>query len=410
MGLRLGRGLRLLPASADVNGRMLVIARAVRGFADGLTAITLAGYLSRLGLSSFQIGALVTAALLGSAVVTLLLGFYGSRWSFRQSLLAASVLMAVTGVFFASLSDFAPLLLVAFAGTLNPSAADVSLFLPLEQSALPETVNARDRTAMFARYHLAGRVAGAFGALASSLPVLAADRLGIRELDAQRGVFVFYALVAVALCLLYRRLSILAPLAPTPGASRLQESRGVVLKLSALFSLDSFGGGFVVDSLLALWLFERHGLDQETVGAFFFAGGLLLGFSLLASSWLAARIGLINTMVFTHLPANLCLVTAALVPAAWLAISLLLFRMALSQMDVPARQSYVISVVPPHERAAAVSLTNVPRSLAAAATPLAAGWLLSLSTFGWPLVAGGSAKVVYDLLLLREFGSRRSRR
>jgi hypothetical protein len=178
-----------------------------------------------------------------------------------------------------------------------------------------------------------------------------------------------------------------------------------VLKLTALFSLDSFGGGFVVDSLLALWLFQRFGLSLEAAGAVFFAARLLSAFSQLVSSWLAARIGLIPTMVYTHLPANALLVAAALMPSAPLAVACLLGRMALSQMDVPARQSYVMAVVPLEERAAAASVTNVPRSLASALTPLAAGALLARSSFGWPLVLGGSIKIAYDLLLLAQFRS-----
>jgi MFS family permease len=402
--------VRILPASADADARVLVGARALRGFVDGLTAITLASYLSGIGLSSFQIGALVTGALFGSAVLTLALGLFGVSISVRRTLVGASVAMALTGIGFAGFTEFGPLLVVAIAGTLNPSAADVSIFLPTEQAALPETVRARDRTALFARYNLAGRLAAAFGALASGLVVATAGWLDVDVLDAQRAVFLLYSATAVLLWALYRRLSARPVLRPPPGVGRLSESRGTVLKLSALFSLDSLGGGFAVDSLLALWLFERHGLDQQTVGLVFFVGGLLLAFSLLVSPWLADRIGLVNTMVFTHLPANLCLVAAALVPTGGAAVALLLCRNAFSQMDVPARQSYVTSVVPAHERAAAVSVTNVPRSLAAATTPLAAGWLLGVTTFGWPLVLAGSLKAIYDVLLLRSFGSVRMKK
>jgi predicted MFS family arabinose efflux permease len=292
---------------------------------------------------------------------------------------------------------------VAFAGTLNPSAGDVSVFLPTEQALLSRTIPSAGRTSLFARFNLAGSFCGAAGALASGAPVLIARGQGWDLLDAQRSGFVLYALTAIALAALYARLS--PDLSrPNPSATgSLTRSRSIVLRLSMLFSLDSFGGGFVVQSLLALWLFERHGLSVETTGAFFFVAGVLSAASLLLSPWLADRIGLIRTMVYTHIPANALLMLAALMPNAPLAIAVLLARVALSQMDVPARQSYVMAMVPPEERAAAASVTNVPRSLASALAPAIGGFLLSQSSFGWPLLIGGAIKLAYDLLLLHQF-------
>jgi predicted MFS family arabinose efflux permease len=256
---------------------------------------------------------------------------------------------------------------------------------------------------LFARYSLGGNFAGAFGALAAALPGPVARALDTDLEVAQRGVFILYALTAVLVLVLFLPLRAPRPL-PTAGRT-LERSRGIVVRLAALFSLDSFGGGFVVQSLLALWLFKRFDLSVEAAGTIFFVAGLLSGLSQLVSPWLADRIGLVRTMVYTHLPANLALMAAAFMPTATLAVALLLIRMALSQMDVPARQSYVMAVVPPAERAAAASVTNVPRSLASAASPLLAGGMLGLTTFGWPLVAGGALKVVYDVLLLRQFGA-----
>jgi len=269
---------------------------------------------------------------------------------------------------------------------------------------LSGTVQPRDRTAIFARFALAGALAGAFGALASGLPSALAGWRGWDLEPLQRAGFLLYAAVALANALLYRALSpaVESDRADLP-ARALATSRPIVLRLAALFSLDSFGGGFVVQSLLVLWLYKRFGLSEETAATIFFAVGLLQAFSQLVSSWLAARIGLINTMVYTHLPSNVLLILAALMPTAPLAVAFLLLRTSLSQMDVPARQSYVMAVVPPAERPAAASVTNVPRALAAALPPFLAGAMLARTSFGWPLILAGLLKAVYDVLLWRQF-------
>ena len=391
----------LFPASATPDARRLVAARALRGFADGLVSVLLASHLAALGLSAVQVGAVVTATLLGSAALTLAVGLGGRRIPERSVLLAASLLMFATGLAFAGVSTFPLLLLVAFVGTLNPSGGDVSVFLPTEQALLAANVDAADRTALLARYNLSGTLLGALGALATGVPLLVAA-----EGSPQPRPFLLYGSVAIGIGAIYLGLrSGRSARATNAGGGRLVEARSAVLRLTALFSLDSFGGGFVVDSLMALWLFRRFDLSLEAAGAVFFAARLLSAFSQLVSPWLAARIGLVRTMVYTHLPANGFLIAAAFMPTAGSAIAMLLARMALSQMDVPARQSYVIAVTPPAERAAAVSLTNVPRSLASALSPMAAGALLEYSDFGWPLVIGGALKIAYDLLLLAQFRS-----
>lgn len=396
-----------MPASATADAGRLLAARALRGFADGVVSVLLASYLTRIGFSPVQIGTIITGTLLGSAALTLAAGLAGYRLRRRVVLLGACGLMAVTGLGFAGVTAFWPLLLVAVAGTLNPSTGDVSVFLPTEQALLPDTVAARDRTGLFARYNLAGTYAGAVGALASGLPVWLAHRQGWDLAAAERSGFILYAGIALLMALLYRSLSPAVEGAHRPAgvspARPLARSRGIVLRLAAVFSLDAFGGGFVVQSLVALWLFQRFQMSVTTAGTFFFVAGLLAGFSQLVAARLAARIGLINTMVYTHLPSNGLLILAALMPTAPLAVAFLLMRMSLSQMDVPARQSYVMSVVSPEERAAAASVTNVPRSLAAASAPLLAGILLEHSSFGWPLIAGGVLKALYDVLLLFQF-------
>lgn len=403
-----GLGRALLPASAGPVARRLVAARALRGFADGFASVCLAAHLSALGFSATAIGAIATAALLGSAALTLTVGLAADRLAPRRVLQGASGLVLATGAGFAALTDFWPLLVLAFVGTLNPTGGDVSVFVPTEQSLLAGHADARDHTALFARYNLGGALLGALGALASGLPGLAADRLGVPLESALRAGFAAYGAAALALLLLYRGVPV-RPARPLPAARErsarrpLARSRRVVLELTALFGLDSFGGGFAVQSLLVLWLFRRFDLSLEAAGAVFFAAGVLAAFSQLVSAWLAARIGRIRTMVYTHLPANAFLVLAAFMPTAELAIGFLLLRMALSQMDVPARQSLVMALVPPEERAAAASVTNVPRALAGALAPLLAGAMLDASSFGWPLVSAGLLKIAYDLLLFARF-------
>jgi MFS family permease len=398
------RAIRFLPASATPDAARLVAARATRAFADGLVSVLLPAYLTALGYTAVQVGGIVTATLLGSAGFTLAIGLLAHRWPARVLLLAACALMLGTGVGFALVRDLAPLLVIAAIGTLNPSAGDVSVFLPLEQSLLASEVAARDRAAAYARSNVAAAASGALGALASAFPEPLARATGLAVPDAMRLAFLFYAATALAAAALYVGLRA-GPASVAGSAPRtpLARSRGIVLRLSALFTLDSFGGGFVVQSLLALWLFQRFAFSLADAAGFFFVATLLSGVSQLLSPVLARRIGLVPTMVFTHVPANLFLVFAAFMPSAPLAVAFLLLRMTLSSMDVPARQAFVMSVVPEEERAAAASVTNVPRSLGGGLAPVLAGWLLAASSFGWPLVVGGTLKIVYDLLLLRGY-------
>ncbi|MEO8656258.1 MAG: MFS transporter, partial [Ramlibacter sp.] len=279
----------------------------------------------------------------------------------------------------------------------------VSVFLPLEQSLLSRIVDNKRRTWVMARYSLVGTLLAAFGSLAAALPTMAASYAGFSTRAAVQGMFVLYALLALAAGVVYRGLpKALESAAPAPKEA-LHASKKRVYTLAALFSLDAFGGGFVVQSLVALWLYQRFGLSIATASAIFFWTGILTAFSYLVAARLALRFGLIKTMVFTHLPSSVCLILIPLMPDLSYAIVLLFIRSALSQMDVPTRSSYVMAIVPPAERAAAASVTSVPRSLASAVSPVLAGYLLGLSPFGWPFVAGGALKIVYDLLLLATF-------
>lgn len=402
----IGAAARRLPESAANDARWLVVTRALRALADGAVSILLVTYLQGIGFSAFQVGAIVTGTLLGSAALTLAVGLAPHGLHPLRLLKAAAVLMFATGLGFALTRSFWPLFVVAVIGTLNPSAGDVSVFLPMEQALLAETVAGSDRTRLFAWYNVCATLTGAVGALLSAIPATVATTRGWNRLFAERLGFVAYALIAIPVLAGYFRMSpaaetnlIAAPRTP------LARSRAIVMRLAVLFSLDSFGGGFVVQSLLVLWLYRRFNLSPQATAAVFFAAGLAGGLSQFVSAWLAERIGLINTMVFTHLPANAFLILAGLMPTAPTAITFLLLRMLLSQMDVPARQSYVMAVVPPEERPAAASVTNVPRSLATALSPLLAGAMLNASSFGWPLICGGILKAAYDLLLLAQFRS-----
>ncbi len=365
-------------------------------------AVLLPVYLLALGLDTLQVGIVATVSLLGSALLTLGVGLVGGRHDTRRLLIAAAGLMVATGVAMSLVHDYALLLLVAFAGTVNPSGGSVSVFVPLEHAALSRQVTDAGRTKMFARYSLAGALAGAVGALAAGVPDLLAP-FGIGEMAAIKGMFVLYAALGVAGGLLYSRILQREPAAESRTASALGPSRPIVVRLAILFSLDAFAGGFVVQSLLALWLFETFDMSLAAAGVFFFWSGVFAAFSFPVAAWLSTRIGLVNTMVFTHIPANVALILAAFAPTLPLALALLLVRAALSQMDVPTRSSYVMAVVSEAERPAAASFTSVPRSLVAAFSPALAGALFAAAYRAWPLVICGTLKIVYDLLLLRQF-------
>jgi len=389
----------LLPAGAAPTTWLLLISRGLRGFCDGFIAVLLPAYLLALGFGQLDVGLISSTTLIGSALATIAVGLLGGRYPPRRLLLCAAALMAATGVGFAGLSSLWPLLIVAFVGTLNPSSGDVSLFLPLEQARLAESASPDARTAVFARYSLIGALSAALGALAAALPDWLAAHGGMTRLAAMRAMFAVYALTGVGIWLLYRCL-------PAPSAQHhasgapLGPSRRIVTRLALLFSVDAFAGGLMVNSLLSLWLMQRFGLSLGAAGGFFFWAGLLSAGSQLAAAPLSRKIGLLNTMVFTHIPASLCLIAAAFTSSLPVTLTLLLTRSALSQMDVPTRTAYVMAVVTPPERPAAASFTTVPRSLAAALGPTLAGALLTLGWAGAPLVVCGVLKIGYDLSLL----------
>jgi MFS family permease len=399
--------LRLLPDDIREETRLLLWGRGLRAFGDGFVSVLLPVYLVLLGFGPFASSVLIAATLAGSAALTLLVGFTAHRFGRRALLVAAALLMIGTGLGFMLETRFWPLVAVGFLGTLNPSSGDVSVFLPLEQALLAESAGDKSRTTVFVAYSLVGSLIAAAGALAAGLPDLLRRALPMTLTAALQAMFALYALLGLATFYLYRRLPHRLDGGSEAEHRPLGPSRNIVLTLAALFSLDAFGGGFIVQSLLSLWFFDRFGVSLVDLGWIFFATGLLAAASYLAAPPIAQRIGLVNTMVFTHLPSNILLILVPFAPSLGIAVALLLARSLLSQMDVPTRTSYVMAVVTPGERAAAASITSVPRGLAAAASPLVAGWLLALSPFGWSLVAAGVLKAVYDVLLLRLFRHRR---
>jgi MFS family permease len=380
---------------------LLYAARATRGFGDGFAVIILPAYLTAIGYDPVQIGIVATASLLGTALMTLAVGAIAPRHDLRTLMLAGAFLMAFTGLAFPNFEHVVFVMLVAFVGTVNPSTGDLGVLVPLEHAMLARGISDQERTRAFARYSLIGALSMAAGALAASLPDVL-TLAGIGKLAAFKLMFYAYAALGVASAALYRGLPHARMGAPHRSAP-LGASRSVVYKLAALFSLDAFAGGFVVQSLLALWLFERFDLSLSAASVFFFWASTLSAFSYPVAAWLARRIGLVNTMVYTHIPSSVFLILAAFATNLYLALALLLLRSALSQMDVPTRTSYVMAVVTPDERAAAASVTAVPRSLASAVSPAFAGVLLTTALPGLPLVVCGVLKIVYDLALLFSF-------
>jgi MFS family permease len=394
---------RPMPPGTSADALRVLTARGVRGFGDGFVALLLPIYLVELGFSALAIGAIVTSTLIGTAILTLGVGWIANRYSRRLLLLVAATLMAATGAGFAMITDFWPLLVIAFVGTMNPTSGDASVFVPLEQTVLTQTIEPHRRTALFARYSVIGSAATALGVLAAALPDFMTTWTSCTRAAAMQLMFGLYAALGLVALSVYRPLSPQVEIANEAPKAPLQQSKRLVYGMAALFGMDSFGTGFLVQSLLALWLYQAFHVSVTTAAAILFWSSLCSALSYLVAVPIAAPIGLINTMVFTHLPSNVLLILIPFAPNLATAIGLLLARSALSQMDVPTRASYVMAVVTPVERPAAASITAVPKTFAWAAGSMISGYLLTLSSFGWPLVIGGVIKGGYDILLLIKF-------
>jgi len=391
------------------DARLLFATRIARMFGYGLLSVVLVLYLVALGIDGWQVGLILTLTLLGDAAISLWLTTHADRLGRRRILLVGAALMLLAAVVFAVAHDFWLLLLAATIGVISPSGNEVGPFLAVEQASLAQTLPDRERTRVFGWYNLVGSLATASGALAAGLLAQLLQGSGTSALVSYRAIVLGYAAVGIALAILFVRLSPAIEVTVVRDVSvatrlGLHRSRGIVLRLAALFSLDAFAGGFVMQSLIAYWFHQRFGAEPATLGAIFFGANILAGLSALAAARLAARIGLINTMVFTHLPSNVLLILVPLMPSLPLAIGVLLARFAISQMDVPTRQSYTIAVVDPDERSAAAGVTGIARSLGAAVSPsLAAPLLQNVPLAGLPFLIGGGLKIVYDLLVLRAF-------
>ncbi len=380
--------------------RLLFLARSLRGFGDGFAIIVLPAYLSALGLTPAKIGVIASASLLGTAIFTLAIGFVAPRFDLRTLLLAGAILMAATGLAYPAAQHFIIIAVVAFIGTVNPSTGDLGVLIPIEHAMLAQNAPDEERTRIFARYSLIGAMSMAAGSLAAAAPDLL-TRAGLGQIGAFEAMFYAYAALGLVSAAVYTRLPHAHMRART--SAPLDESRGIVYKLAALFSVDAFAGGFVVQSLMALWLFQRFNMSLSAASVFFFWASTLSAFSYPMAARMAKRVGLVNTMVFTHIPSSIFLIFAAFSPSLPLTLGLLLGRSALSQMDVPTRTSYVMAVVTPPERAAAASVTAVPRSLASSISPSLGGMLLATSFSGLPLVICGALKIAYDVALLWSF-------
>ena len=389
----------------SLDGKKLLVTRILRTFVYGYLAVVLGIYLDRLGLSATEIGVVFSAAIAGSALMTVLWSLVADRIGRRRTVVFMAGLMAVGGLIFALTSNFWILLLGAFTGTISATSSEVGIFQTVEQAILPQTAPNERRTWLFSIYNAVATFAGAFGSLAAASVGLFAA-LGLQGADAYRPLFYFYAAVGLVNLLIFLTLSDKVETAKIQGERKflgIHRSTRTVVKLSFLFGLDSFAGGFAVESIIAYWFFLKWGLPTEQLAVVFFWMNVFSALSLLAAGWLAARIGLLNTMVLTHLPSHIFLILIPLAPTAWLAVASLLVNRAISQMDVPTRQSYTMAVVDPDERTATAGITNVARSAAKAAAPTFAGMAINAAALGLPFFIAGGLKILYDGLIYLNF-------
>jgi MFS family permease len=394
--------------AADI--RVLFSTRFIRLFCYGLVAVILALYLVEVGLGERQVGLLFSLALAGDAGISLWLTTSADSVGRKRILIIGALLMLVSGLVFAMSGSFAILLLAAVVGVISPNGKDIGPFLSVEQAALSQLVRDQDRTRLFAWYNVVGSMAAALGALGGGWLVHLLESRGVPVVDAYRSLLYGYALGGAVLLLLFLGLSSRVEVSGKigPRAARrvlgLHRSRSTVMRLSALFALDSFGGGLILQSMMAYWFYIKFGLDAGAIGSILFAVNLLAALSALGAAWLARKIGLLNTMIFTHLPSNVFLMLVPYMPTLPLAIAMLLLRFSTSQMDVPTRQSFTMAVVAPDERSAASGVTTIARSAGAALSPTLTGFFLSVpSLISMPFLLAGGVKLMYDGLLYYSF-------
>ncbi|MGB6672849.1 MAG: MFS transporter [Candidatus Nitrosopolaris sp.] len=395
-------------------------ARILRTFAYGFLSIVISIYLKLIGFDGFLIGLILTSTLINSVIFTLVASFYADRIGRRKMLVIYAIMMAISGVIFFVTSNYIALIVAGLIGTINVTGTETGAFLSIEQAVLPQTVkDTKKRNTLFAFYNMVGTFAMSAGVLVSGLPEIIQHQYGLNQNDSIRLLFLAYSILGIGVLGIYLSLSKRVEIIqgreggedqgekriPKPLTQTLSPtSKKIVAKLSGLFAIDSFGGGFVIQSIVSLWFFTKFGADLTLLSYIFSIAGVLTAFSFLASAKIADRIGLINTMVFTHLPSNILLILVAFSPTLPIAIAFYLARMALSQMDVPTRQSYIVAVVKEDERTAAAGITNISRNITQAISPSIAGLILqSVSLLFAPFLLGGLLKIVYDIALYLQF-------
>ena len=390
------------------DGKLLLTARILRTFAYGFLSIILAIYLKLLGFDDILIGLLLALTLINSVIFTLIASFYADRLGRKRTLIIYAVLMSVSGLIFLSTENYVVMIIAALIGTINVTGSETGAFLSIEQAILPQTVkDSQKRNTIFALYNMVGTFAMSAGILVSGVPDLL-QQYGLNQINSIKPLFAFYSIIGIGVTITYFMLTkeiepkntIKRPLTKTLSP----KSKKIVAKLSGLFAIDSFAGGFVIQGVVSYWFFTKFGADLVTLSYIFSVAGILTAFSFIAAAKIADRIGLINTMVFTHIPSNILLILVGFAPSLPLAIGLYLVRNALSQMDVPTRQSYIVSVVNEDERTAAAGITNVSRNVAQAISPSLMGYVLfSLPSLATPFVLGGVLKIIYDISLYLNF-------
>jgi MFS family permease len=392
------------------DGKLLLAARIMRTFGYGFLSVIIAIYLRLLGFDNIQIGLLLGSALVNSVIFTLFASFYADRIGRRRLLIIYASLMSVSGLIFTITDNYFLLILAAFIGTMNVTGSETGAFLTIEQATLPQTIrNKQMMNTAFALYNMVGTLSMSVGILLSGLPSLLQEQFyGLSQVESIKGLFILYTLFGLFVIIIYvmlsRDIEVKQEAKRTIKQTLSPRSKQIVAKLSTLFAVDSFAGGFVIQSVISLWFFTRFGADLAAISYIFSAANVITALSYIAAAKIADRIGLVNTMVFTHLPSNILLILVAFAPSLQLAILLYLIRMTMSQMDVPTRQSYIVAIVSEDERTAASGLTNVSRNIAQTISPSLFGYIFQSSlSLAAPFVLGGVIKIIYDLALYLNF-------
>jgi MFS family permease len=393
----------------SIDGKLLLCARIVRTFAYGFLSVILAIYLKLIGFDDILIGIILSVTLINSIIFTLFASFYADRIGRRNTLLLYTIMMSISGVIFFVTENPLALIIAALLGTLNITGSETSAFLSIEQSILPQTIkDNRKRNTLFGFYNMAGTFAMGAGILIANLPIIIENELEFDKIYAIKLLFLFYSLLGMLVLGIYLKLSsaieIKKEKTSTPIAEILTpKSKKIVTKLSGLFAIDSFAGGFAIQSIVSFWFFTKFDIDLSIISYIFSIGSVLTAFSYIIAAKIADKIGLINTMVFTHIPSNILLILLAFAPTLEMAIVFYMIRMALSQMDVPTRQSYIVGVVEENERTASAGITNMSRNIAQAISPSITGYIIGVLSLSAPFVIGGLLKIIYDITLYINF-------